>query len=313
MINKPGPGSLSARVNTAATSEFGIALGSLDDDSRGSARVPHLVASKAPWVSITDDLPQYDEGFPYPRLPPEGRSDWRQHLHPRRRCRWRLRLRRPPDRTDRHAHPDRRELPPAPLSRQSALPLSDANMWQAGPGGAICAHPSIGPRRGFGNLISWNERQNREDAKARRKGRGDRGMRGRGRTISYQGGESVDPRCAFRATGNGAVPEPAKPAPISARFRAFLFGTEAEVVSRPCRYTNHGNLKLSVVAESGAVGVSRFAMPTQRVQSDGPPNCSSPLIRTSAARCAHTRARARRSLARRTSRCRSRPGCAGQP
>lgn len=41
-----------------------IALGVLDDDP--GIRVPHhiFVASKAPWVEITDGLPQYPEGKP---------------------------------------------------------------------------------------------------------------------------------------------------------------------------------------------------------------------------------------------------------
>ena len=41
-----------------------VALGVLDDDP--GIRVPHhiFVASKAPWVEITDDLPQYPERSP---------------------------------------------------------------------------------------------------------------------------------------------------------------------------------------------------------------------------------------------------------
>jgi hypothetical protein len=41
-----------------------IALGVLDDDP--GIRVPHhiFVGSKAPWVEITDGLPQYEEGKP---------------------------------------------------------------------------------------------------------------------------------------------------------------------------------------------------------------------------------------------------------
>jgi hypothetical protein len=70
MINMPGPGSFSVMVNPGAAAEFGIALGSLDDDPGVRPEFHIFVASKAPWASITDDLPQYDEGFPYPTASP---------------------------------------------------------------------------------------------------------------------------------------------------------------------------------------------------------------------------------------------------
>ena len=47
-----------------AEQDVDVALGVLDDDP--GIRVPHhiFVASKAPWVEITDGLPQYPESSP---------------------------------------------------------------------------------------------------------------------------------------------------------------------------------------------------------------------------------------------------------
>jgi hypothetical protein len=43
--------------------QIGLALGTLDDDPRVTASAHVFVASKAPWFEITDDLPQFAEGF----------------------------------------------------------------------------------------------------------------------------------------------------------------------------------------------------------------------------------------------------------
>ena len=43
--------------------EIGLALGTLDDDPRVRASAHVFVASKAPWFEITDELPQFSEGF----------------------------------------------------------------------------------------------------------------------------------------------------------------------------------------------------------------------------------------------------------
>jgi hypothetical protein len=43
--------------------EIGLPLGTLDDDPRVRASAHVFVASKAPWFEITDDLPQFAEGF----------------------------------------------------------------------------------------------------------------------------------------------------------------------------------------------------------------------------------------------------------
>jgi hypothetical protein len=41
-----------------------VALGTLDDDPVGRPEAHIFVASKAPWVEIEDELPQYPEGRP---------------------------------------------------------------------------------------------------------------------------------------------------------------------------------------------------------------------------------------------------------
>ena len=47
----------------ATLETYGIALASLDDDPGVTPGVHSFVAFKAPWFTITDDLPQFD-GFP---------------------------------------------------------------------------------------------------------------------------------------------------------------------------------------------------------------------------------------------------------
>jgi hypothetical protein len=56
-------GATLATFFSAHPEQIGLALGTLDDDPgvRPSAHV--FVASKAPWFEISDDLPQFSEGF----------------------------------------------------------------------------------------------------------------------------------------------------------------------------------------------------------------------------------------------------------
>ena len=61
IVNKFDERSLSARINPAATSMRGIALATLDSDPGVRPEAPIFVASKAPWFTITDDLPQFSE------------------------------------------------------------------------------------------------------------------------------------------------------------------------------------------------------------------------------------------------------------
>jgi hypothetical protein len=61
IVNKFDARSLSARVDAAATSMRGIALATLDDDPGVRPEAHIFVASKAPWFTITDDLPQISE------------------------------------------------------------------------------------------------------------------------------------------------------------------------------------------------------------------------------------------------------------
>jgi hypothetical protein len=66
IVNKFDERSRSAAYRPVAVSEYGIALGTLDDDP-GVRPLAHIfVASKAPWFEITDDLPQF-ETVPPPR------------------------------------------------------------------------------------------------------------------------------------------------------------------------------------------------------------------------------------------------------
>jgi len=41
-----------------------ISVGSLDDDPQSRPVAHENVGSKAPWFEITDDLPQFEGGFP---------------------------------------------------------------------------------------------------------------------------------------------------------------------------------------------------------------------------------------------------------
>jgi hypothetical protein len=59
-------GALAGQAQPQALDEFGIALGTLDDDPGIRPESHIFVCSKAPWFEITDNLPQY-EGYP-PRI-----------------------------------------------------------------------------------------------------------------------------------------------------------------------------------------------------------------------------------------------------
>ena len=65
IINKFNVGS--SQRDPDAPSRYGIALATLDDDP-GARPLAHVfVASKAPWFTITDDLPQFPERPPLRR------------------------------------------------------------------------------------------------------------------------------------------------------------------------------------------------------------------------------------------------------
>ena len=73
VVNRAEPHSPLAQAQPQALDEFGIALGTLDDDPGIRPESHIFVRSKAPWFEITDNLPQY-EGYP-PRIaasPPAG-------------------------------------------------------------------------------------------------------------------------------------------------------------------------------------------------------------------------------------------------
>jgi hypothetical protein len=61
VLNWNGPDSEYGRSNPASLTTFGIALGSLDDDPGVRPEFHAFVAYKAPWFTITDDLPQFPE------------------------------------------------------------------------------------------------------------------------------------------------------------------------------------------------------------------------------------------------------------
>ena len=64
IINKFNAGSPITERDPDAPSRYGIALATLDDDP-GVRPLAHIfVASKAPWFTITDDLPQFAEARP---------------------------------------------------------------------------------------------------------------------------------------------------------------------------------------------------------------------------------------------------------
>lgn len=67
IINKFNASSPLAQRDPDAPSRYGITLATLDDDP-GVRPLAHVfVASKAPWFTITDDLPQFAEGRPRSR------------------------------------------------------------------------------------------------------------------------------------------------------------------------------------------------------------------------------------------------------
>jgi hypothetical protein len=61
IINKFAAGSPLAEHDPDAPSRYGIDLGTLDDDPGVRPLFHAFVASKAPWFTITDDLPQFPE------------------------------------------------------------------------------------------------------------------------------------------------------------------------------------------------------------------------------------------------------------
>ena len=63
VLNRVGPKSKAAEIRPSATSELGIALGSLDNDPGVRPEFHFFVADKAPWFEITDNLPQH-AGYP---------------------------------------------------------------------------------------------------------------------------------------------------------------------------------------------------------------------------------------------------------
>jgi hypothetical protein len=66
IINRAEPHSRLAESHPQTLAEFGIALGTLDDDPGVRPESHIFVASKAPWFEITDNLPQFTE------LPPSA-------------------------------------------------------------------------------------------------------------------------------------------------------------------------------------------------------------------------------------------------
>jgi hypothetical protein len=48
-------------INKSSQPEYGVPLGTLDDDPGIGPQLHCFVASKAPWFEITDDLPQFAE------------------------------------------------------------------------------------------------------------------------------------------------------------------------------------------------------------------------------------------------------------
>lgn len=66
ILNWAQPHPRLARNHPQTLAEFGIALGTLDDDPGVRPESHIFVHSKAPWFEITDDLPQF------PEYPPAG-------------------------------------------------------------------------------------------------------------------------------------------------------------------------------------------------------------------------------------------------
>jgi hypothetical protein len=65
ILNRAEPHSSLAVAHPPTLGEFGIALGTLDDDPGIGPESHIFVGSKAPWFEITDDLPQHS-GYPPP-------------------------------------------------------------------------------------------------------------------------------------------------------------------------------------------------------------------------------------------------------
>jgi hypothetical protein len=61
IINRAEPHSRLVESHPQTLAEFGIALGTLDDDPGVRPESHIFVGSKAPWFEITDDLPQFAE------------------------------------------------------------------------------------------------------------------------------------------------------------------------------------------------------------------------------------------------------------
>ena len=66
ILNRAEPHSRLAKSHPQTLTEFGIALGVLDDDPGVRPESHVFVGSKAPWFDITDDLPQFAQ------LPPSA-------------------------------------------------------------------------------------------------------------------------------------------------------------------------------------------------------------------------------------------------
>lgn len=64
IVNKFDERSRSASADPSATSLLGVALATLDDDPGIRPDAHAFIASKAPWFTITDDLPQYPARIP---------------------------------------------------------------------------------------------------------------------------------------------------------------------------------------------------------------------------------------------------------
>jgi hypothetical protein len=61
ILNRAELHSRVAESHPQSLNEFGIALGTLDDDPGVRPESHNFVGSKAPWFEITDDLPQFPE------------------------------------------------------------------------------------------------------------------------------------------------------------------------------------------------------------------------------------------------------------
>jgi hypothetical protein len=66
ILNKFSAGTPVAERDPNAPSRYGIALAVLDEDPGVRPAAHNYVAYKAPWFTITDDLPQFPEGRAHP-------------------------------------------------------------------------------------------------------------------------------------------------------------------------------------------------------------------------------------------------------